>query len=337
MENPRVSIVTPTYNGEKFIERAIKSVLWQTFKDWEMIIVDDGSKDNTVDVIKKYIERDPRIKLIELKENTGGPAIPRTIACQEAKRDYIAFLDQDDLYYPEYLETKIKYLDKNQEIDVLFSLAWSFDEDTKKIINVEHGGPVNMIVKKRVIEIGEYFKPEQNGVDEIGVIYRYFLKEKEGFKKVKLFPEEPITLYSRHPNQGSYVENKDALSFVKRISSLIEEYNEGVLKTIENKEFLNYIKNIKKIWYSRLGNFYCLANKIKEGREAFKKSLSFGFCWFSFLFLILSYLDYKSYRKIEYFLRQVQRKNLWKLNVLIYKLKYPQSYKKAIQILDQFK
>jgi len=333
MENTRVSIITPTYNGEKFIERAIKSVLWQTFKDWEMIIVDDGSKDNTVEIIKKYVKQDSRIKLIELKENTGGPAIPRTIASKEAKGEYIAFLDQDDLYYPEYLETKIKYLEENFDVDILFSLAWSFDENSKKIINVEHGGPVNMIVRKKVIETGEYFKPEQNGVDEIGMLYRYFLKEKNGFEKVKLFPLEPITLYSRHPLQGSYVENKDALNFVKRISSLIEEYNEEVLKKIENERFLNYIKNIKKIWYSRLGNFYCLANKIKEGREAFKKSLSLGFYWFSILFFILSFSGYKSYRKLEYFLRQIQRKILWRAKTLIYRLKYPQSYRKAIQIL----
>jgi glycosyltransferase involved in cell wall biosynthesis len=333
MENPRVSIITPTYNGEKFIERAIKSVLWQTFKDWEMIIVDDGSKDNTVEIVKKYTKIDPRIKLIELKENTEGPAIPRTIAFKEAKGEYIAFLDQDDLYYPEYLETKIKYLDENFNVDVLFSLAWSFDENSKKIINVEHGGPVNMIVRKKVIEIGEYFKPEQNGVDEIGVLYRYFLKEKNGFEKVKLFPSEPITLYSRYPLQGSYVENKDALSFVKRISSLIEEYKEEVLKKIENERFLSYIKNIKKIWYSRLGNFYCLANEIKEGRKAFKKSLSLGFYWFSILFFIFSFLGYKPYRKLEYFLRQIQRKIFWRSKALIYRLKYPQSYKKAIQIL----
>jgi len=337
MENPRVTVITPTYNGEKFIERAIKSVLWQTFQNWEMIIVDDASKDNTVKIIKKYAEKDSRIKLIELKENTGGPAIPRTIACKQAKGEYIAFLDQDDLYYPTYLEFKIKYLDKHPEISILFSFAWSFDEKTKNIINVEHGGPVNMVVRKEVIEIGNFFKPDQNGVDEIGVLYRYFLKEKEGFKKIKLLSPEPITLYSRHPGQGSYVENKNPLSFVKRLLSLIEEYNENVLEKIEDKDFVYYIINIKKIWYSRLGNFYCLANKIEEGRKAFKKSLSLGFYWFSFLFLLLSYLGYKPYRKLEYLLRQFQRNFLWRFKVFIYKLKYRQSYRQAIEILNQFK
>ncbi len=151
MENPKVSIITPTYNRERFIERAIKSVLWQTFKNWEMIIVDDGSKDKTVEIVKKYTKEDPRIKLIELKENTGGPVIPRTIGCKKAKGEYIAFLDSDDIYYPEYLELKINYLDNHQEIDILTSLAWTFDENTKKIINVEHGGPVNNVMRKKLL------------------------------------------------------------------------------------------------------------------------------------------------------------------------------------------
>jgi glycosyltransferase involved in cell wall biosynthesis len=343
MKNPKVSIITPTYNGEKFIERAIKSVLWQTFKDWEMIIVDDGSKDNTVEIVKKYVEQDLRIKLIELKENTGGPAIPRTIACKEAKGDYIAFLDQDDLYYPEYLELKIKYLDENPKVTILYSLAWSFDENNKKIINVEWGGPVNMIVRKRVLEIAEYFKQNQNNADDAGMIHRYFLRENNGLEGAQILTQQPMTLYSRHPSQGSYIENKDLRIIIKKINSLINEYNKELEERQRNEKTYdeNYFKlkkyfNIANItWYSRLGNLYCLLGKMREGREAFKKSLSFGFNWFSFSLLILSYLGHKPYRKIEYFLRQVQRKIFWRLKVLIYRLRYPQSYKKAIEILNK--
>ncbi|GBD34505.1 Putative glycosyltransferase EpsE [bacterium HR35] len=329
---PKVSIITPTYNGEKFIERAIKSVLWQTFKDWEMIIVDDASNDKTVKIVKEYAQKDSRIKLIELKENTGGPAIPRTIACKEAMGEYIAFLDQDDIYYPEYLELKINYLEKHPEIDILSSLAWTFDEETKKIIYVEHGGPVNTIVRKIVIIEGDYFKPEE--VDEIGCIFRYLIV-KNNFKRHSLLSPEPITLYSRHPSQNSYVENKDAMKFVKRIEALINEFDEGTIKKIGDKKFLNYIKYVRKIWYSRLGNFYCLANKLLERRKAFKNSLKIGFYWFSLFFLLLSYLGFEPYRKIEYFLRIIQRKLFWRTKVFVYKLKYPESYKKAKQILSK--
>lgn len=334
----KVSIITPTYNGEKFIERAIKSVLWQTFKDWEMIIVDDASQDKTVEIVKKYVYKDSRIKLIELKENTGGPAIPRTIACKEAKGKYIAFLDQDDIFYPENLEKRVKYLDEHPEVDILYTIAWAFDEDTKKIINYEHGGPVNLIVRRKVVEEGEYFKPEQNGVDEFGMLYRYFLKEKDNFNKQTLLRKEPISLYSRHPKQGSYVENKNAINFVKRINSLIEEFTEEKLKErnfSDKDKYFKYTIFMRKIWYSRLGNFYCLSNNLSMGRKAFLNSLKIGFNFFSFFFLLLSFTGYRPYRKIEYLLRMFQRKFLWRMKVFYYRIKFKESYIKGLEILKK--
>lgn len=334
---PKVSIITPTYNGEKFIERAIKSVLWQTFENWEMIIVDDCSKDKTTEIIKKYAEKDPRIKLIELKENSGGPAIPRTIACKEAKSEYIAFLDQDDIFYPENLEKRVKYLDEHSEIDVLTTIAWTFDEKSRKIINYEYGGPVNLIVRKKVVEDGGYFKLEQNRADEIGMLYRYFLKNENNFKKMFLMSPEPISLYSRHPEQASYVENKDPLEFVKRIEALLNEFSEEKIKNIKMDE--NFKKHMTKeffyILYSRLGNFYCLANNLKNGRKAFIKSLKKRFNLFSFFFLLLSFLGYKNYKKVEFILRKLQRNCLWKIKIQFYKYKFRTSYKKALKILNE--
>ncbi|MFN3301845.1 MAG: glycosyltransferase family 2 protein [Patescibacteria group bacterium] len=329
---PKVSIITPTYNGEKFIERAIKSVLWQTFKDWDMIIVDDGSKDRTVEIVKKYAEKDPRIKLIELKENTGGPAIPRTIACQKSQGEYIAFLDQDDIFYPENLEKRVNYLDEHLEIDILSTMAWTFNEETKKIINYEHGGPVNLIVRRKVVEEAGYFKREQNGVDEIGMFYRYFLKNENNLKRTALMSREPISLYSRHPEQGSYVENKDPLKFVKRIEALLNEFTENLKKDIKlNSHFKWFLA-----WqYSRLGNFYCLANNLKKGREMFIRSLKFRFNIFALLFFLFSFLGYKNYRKIEFFLRMVHRNLLWKAKVLFYRKKFKESYQKALKILKE--
>lgn len=333
---PKVSIITSTYNGEKFIERAIKSVLWQTFKDWEMIIVDDGSKDKTVEIVKNSIKENPRIKLIELQENTGGPAIPRTIACKEGKGEYIAFLDQDDIFYPENLEKRVKYLDEHSEIDILTTMAWTFDEESKRIINYEHGGPVNFIVRKKVIEEAGYFKPEQNGVDEIGMLYRYFLKNENNFYKQALLASEPLSLYSRHSQQGSYVETKNPLNFAKRIEALISEFSSEKLNYIKTDENLRkYIIKIFYIWYSRLGNFYCLAGNFEKGREAFTKSLKLGLNCFSLFFLLFSFLGYKNYRKIEFFLRKIQRNFLWKLKVLFYKRKFRKSYEKALKILKE--
>ncbi len=335
---PKVSIITATYNGEKFIGRAIRSVLWQTFNDWEMIIVDDASSDNTVEIVKNYLKLDNRIKLIQLKENSGGPAIPRTIAFKESKGELIAFIDQDDIFYPEYLELKVDYFEKNPEIEVVFSLAWTFDEESKKIINYEHGGPVNMMVKRKVIEEGEYFKPEQNGVDEIGMLYRYILKNPKDFhKKFVILRKDPITLYSRHPSQGSYVENKDSKKFVKRLESLLSEFTEKKLESLKEKnvKLINEIKNIRFIWYSRLGNFYALAGELKKARECFIRSLKIKFNFFSLFFFFLTFFGFSLYRKIEFYLRQFQRKVIWRLKTFFYMLKYYKSYQKAKEILKK--
>lgn len=110
MDEELISIITPTYNCGKFIGETIETVLNQTYKNWEMIIVDDESKDNTEEVVSTY--KDPRIKYIRLTENSGA-AIARTRAMQEAKGKYMAFLDSDDLWKSNKLEAQIKFMKKN--------------------------------------------------------------------------------------------------------------------------------------------------------------------------------------------------------------------------------
>lgn len=116
-KNPLISVITPTYNSEKFIRDSIESVLNQTYSNWEMIIVDDASKDKTVEVIHTYIEKDDRIKLIQLKENSGS-AISRNTAMDNANGRYIAFLDSDDLWLPKKLEIQVRFM---MEQNIAFS------------------------------------------------------------------------------------------------------------------------------------------------------------------------------------------------------------------------
>lgn len=112
MSSPLVSIITPSYNAEKFIEETIKSVQNQTLTDWEMIIVDDCSKDKTRDILHRIAELDSRLKVVLLEEN-GGAAVARNTALEQAKGRYIAFLDSDDLWKPKKLEKQIAVMQKN--------------------------------------------------------------------------------------------------------------------------------------------------------------------------------------------------------------------------------
>ena len=135
-----VSIITPTYNCGKFIARTIDSVLAQTYTNWEMIIVDDCSKDDTMDVVEKYIEKDSRIKY-ECLETNSGAAVARTRAMELATGSYMAFLDSDDIWKPEKLEKQLKFMEDN---DINFSCTEyeQIDEEDNKL------GRVIKVVKK---------------------------------------------------------------------------------------------------------------------------------------------------------------------------------------------
>ena len=107
--NDLVSIIMPSYNAEKYIKSAIHSILRQTYASWELIIVDDCSRDNTVDIIRNF--DDSRIRLFKNKKNSGA-AISRNKALREAKGKYIAFLDSDDIWAPTKLEEQLAFMKK---------------------------------------------------------------------------------------------------------------------------------------------------------------------------------------------------------------------------------
>ena len=105
-----VSIIMPSYNTARFIEETVQSVLCQTYTNWELIIVDDCSTDNTDEVVSKF--DDNRIKYIKNEKNSGA-AVSRNRALREAKGKWIAFLDSDDIWLPEKLELQIEFMKKN--------------------------------------------------------------------------------------------------------------------------------------------------------------------------------------------------------------------------------
>lgn len=107
-----VSIITPTYNCGKFIAETIESVLKQTYCNWEMIIVDDCSTDNTKEIVEKYAHNDLRIKYHCLEQNSGA-AVARTEAMRLANGSFIAFLDSDDLWTPDKLEKQIAFMEES--------------------------------------------------------------------------------------------------------------------------------------------------------------------------------------------------------------------------------
>ncbi len=107
-----IDIIMPNYNKGKFIDKAIKSVINQSFKNWRLFIVDDNSSDNSKEIILKY-KKDKRIKLFFLKKNKG-PSYCRNLAIQKSKSKYIAFLDSDDYWTKEKLISQLNFMIKNK-------------------------------------------------------------------------------------------------------------------------------------------------------------------------------------------------------------------------------
>ncbi len=136
MKEGLISIITPTYNCGKFIKETILSVQKQTYKNWEMIIVDDCSTDDTQAVVESIIKEDARVKYYKLEENSGA-AVARTKAMEIADGEYMAFLDSDDLWTEDKLEKQLAFMVEN---DYAFSCT-AYEKIT------ESGEKLNKVVK----------------------------------------------------------------------------------------------------------------------------------------------------------------------------------------------
>lgn len=121
-----VSIITPFYNAERFVKQTIESVIAQTFTDWEMIIVDDCSTDDSFNYLHQLVDNEPRIKVLRLQRNSGAAAA-RNKAIELSTGRYIAFLDSDDVWYPNKLQCQLSFMELNH-VDFCFSAYEKIDE-----------------------------------------------------------------------------------------------------------------------------------------------------------------------------------------------------------------
>ncbi len=110
-----ISIITPTFNSERFIKQTLDSILSQTFTHWELLITDDCSSDRTLEIVRNYMKNDNRIKLFVLDKNSG-PGVARNNSILKSKGDYIAFCDSDDMWEPNKLEIQLKHMQKYKQL-----------------------------------------------------------------------------------------------------------------------------------------------------------------------------------------------------------------------------
>ncbi|HNV01493.1 MAG TPA: glycosyltransferase family A protein [archaeon] len=187
---PKISIILPVYNDEKYIKESLDSILNQTFNDFELIIINDNSKDDTMKIIKNYTKIESKIKIINNKKNIG---VYRSInkGLKKAKGNYIARMDSDDICYKNRLQTQYDFLEKNKDIFLIGTSAFIIDKNGKKIKHLMKYQIfpflMKIILKRRNCIIhpsimfrntGELYSEKKNEQDE-WLFYKSLLEKKK--------------------------------------------------------------------------------------------------------------------------------------------------------------
>ncbi len=128
---PVVSVVMPMHNSAKYLREAIESVRAQTYRRWELLIIDDASTDGSADIAREYAEKDDRIHVLKNENPIGMPSAPRNIGIQEARGRFIAFLDSDDMWYAHKLEQQLP-LFRDPFVAIAYSNYEKTDENSKR-------------------------------------------------------------------------------------------------------------------------------------------------------------------------------------------------------------
>lgn len=149
MYNNLVSIITPCHNSALHIRECIDSVLSQDYPYWEMLITDDGSTDNTAEIVEEYASRDSRIKLFHLENASGSPSAPRNNSIQNAQGEYIAFLDSDDIWMPNKLSEQVRFA-QEYNYNIVYSYYEKMDNAgmrNNRIVMTDASYDYNKIIK----------------------------------------------------------------------------------------------------------------------------------------------------------------------------------------------
>lgn len=249
MENELVSIIMPSWNTGNFIAESIQSVINQTYKNWELIIVDDCSTDNTDEVVSFY--KDQRIKYLKNEKNRGA-AITRNKALREAQGEWIAFLDSDDLWAPEKLEHQINFM-KNNGYNLSFTEYEKIDEESKPL-NVYVSGP-EMVNKRKMYNydyIGQLTM--MYSTKAFGLIQIKDIKKNNDYAiRLQLYKKDGTCAYLLKENLAKYRVRKVSISHDKFKKKFKSHYD--LFHLCDEKP------PIVAIWYACWNMFYGVLKK----------------------------------------------------------------------------
>jgi len=246
MNNPKISVIMSVYDGEKYLDESIQSILNQTFKDFEFIIINDCSTDNSLYIIKQYAKNDKRIVLIQNEENIG---LTKSLnkGLKIAKGKYIARMDADDVALSERFNKQYNYLEKNKNVFLLGTSAMMIDEDGNRSIKI------TAITQEKKI----YSRlRKKNTIIHSSIMFRndFELFYRENFKYA-----QDYDLYLRVLSEGKIIKNilevllyyrvcKNSISFSRMGTQII-------YSMVANKYYLERSKYGKDSYYELNDNF----------------------------------------------------------------------------------
>lgn len=217
-----ISIVVPVYNAEKFLEETINCILNQTYQNWELLLVDDCSKDKSAEIINSFIKKDKRIKYIKMAKN-GGPALARNKGIEEAKGNFLCFQDADDLWDKNKLEKQLNFM-KNK------NCAFSYTSYEFADKNCNPTG--KKVIAKETLTYNQALK--NNIISTITVMFDLKKMDKELIKMPNLkYVEDTATWWKILRNNYVAYGMPEVLSYYRRT---------------EGTNSSNKFKTLKKVW-----------------------------------------------------------------------------------------
>lgn len=277
-QSPLVSIVIPTYKSASFIEACVDSILLQTYPNIEIVIVDDGSPDHTIEIIKKM--KDPRMRLI-CQENSGR-GMARNNGFRNAKGQYVAFLDHDDLLMKGSIEERVSFLEGHSAFGWVFTDAVEFDEtgdlrlyiDQFPWLDLQQDSFIQLLkgcfpltstvmIHRPLLERVGGFNTQINYGDDIELFLRLFLISRVGMIR------KPLTRRRIHHSQG-------VSSTYDRWNSRVKIYknfqpSQGKMSTKQKAALSKALKHA----YFKIGEYYWQLYERHKAQECFVRSIGF--------------------------------------------------------------
>lgn len=253
MKPPKVSVIMPVYNAEKYIEETIDSILGQTFKDYEFLIIDDGSTDKSLQILNSCT--DPRIKVFKNFKNIGYVQTLNKLI-ELSKGEYIARQDNDDISLPKRLEIQVDFLNKNPNVGICGTDAFYFGARKEKITKFHRNEDIkaqmifgNQIIHPSVLMRSCLFKGE-NGLRYDNELcpaedYALWFEISKNYEIANL--KTPLLRYRWHENNVSQLKENDQIDHANHIRHMILENTLSIKLTEEEKHIHNFISRPKNL------------------------------------------------------------------------------------------